>query len=58
MRRKNNSNHNLKTVFNSNSHSLLSQIDKKRPDLSKDKYLSLTQNKNPANARARRPQRP
>ena len=37
-RRKNNSNHNLKNVFNTNSHSsLLAALDKKRSDLSKDK---------------------
>jgi len=37
-RRKNNSNHTLKSVFNTNSHSsLLAAIDKKRSDVSKDK---------------------
>ena len=38
-RRKTNSTNNLKTVFGSNSHnSLMSGIDKKRLDVSKDKY--------------------
>jgi hypothetical protein len=37
-RRKNNSTNNIKTVFGSNSHnSLLSAIDKKRTDTSKEK---------------------
>jgi hypothetical protein len=41
-RRKNNSSHALKSVFNTNSHSsLLATIDKKRSDLSKDKYPML-----------------
>ncbi len=39
-RRKTNSTNNIKTVFGSNSHnSLMSGIDKKRSDISKDKYF-------------------
>lgn len=41
-RRKTNSTNNLKTAFGSNSHnSLLSAIDKKRSDASKEKYSHL-----------------
>lgn len=41
-RRKTNSTNNLKTAFGSNSHnSLLSAIDKKRTDVSKEKYEHL-----------------
>ena len=41
-RRKTTSTNNLKTAFGSNSHnSLLSAIDKKRSDVSKEKYQHL-----------------
>ena len=41
-RRKTNSTNNLKTAFGTNSHnSLLSALDKKRSDVSKEKYQHL-----------------